>query len=97
MKNAVISMSAAICLSLLLCLLAVVDVACAGDAVPRMEPSDLLARIDSPDIMIIDVRRGRDWDDSDEMIRNAVRRDYRDVESWIGDIPKGKTLVLYCS
>ena len=36
----------------------------AGDDVPRMEIQELLTKLDSPDIMIIDVRRGKDWEGS---------------------------------
>jgi len=97
MKRWIVPMAAAICLVLVLGLFACAEIAAAGDAVPRMQPADLLARLDLPDILVIDVRRGRDWDDSDVMIRNAVRRDYRDVQSWINDLPKGKTIVLYCA
>lgn len=68
-----------------------------GDKAPRMEAKELLSKLDSPDIMIIDVRRGRDWNGSEVMIKNAVRRAYNDVESWAGSLPKDKTLVLYCA
>lgn len=69
----------------------------AGDKVPRMEAAELLAKIDSPDILIIDVRRGKDWEGSESMIKNAERRAYNDVDAWIGELPKGKTIVLYCA
>jgi hypothetical protein len=68
-----------------------------GDKVPRMEASELLSRIDSPDIMIIDVRRNADWTGSEVIIRNAVRKAYNDVDSWVGELPKDKTFVLYCA
>jgi len=69
----------------------------AGDKVPRMGTSELLAKIDSPDVLILDVRRGSDWKGSEVMIKNAVRKAYNDVDSWIGDLPKDKTIVLYCA
>jgi len=69
----------------------------AGDKVPRMGSSELLAMIDSPDVLILDVRRGSDWKGSEVMIKNAVRKAYNDVDSWIGDLPKDKKLVLYCA
>lgn len=76
---------------------AVAGAAFVGDKVPRMEATELLAKIDSPDIVIIDVRRGADWEGSEMMIKNAVRKAYNDVDGWAGDVPKDKTLVLYCA
>lgn len=69
----------------------------AGDTVPRMEPDELLAQIDSPDVLIIDVRRSGDWGNSMSMIKNAVRKDYDDVDSWADELPIGKIIVLYCA
>lgn len=68
-----------------------------GDNVPRMAVQDLLEKLDSPDIMIIDVRRNSDYDGSELMIQNAHRRAYNDVAAWAGALPKDKTLVLYCA
>lgn len=87
--------------ALLLCLAfaasAAAGAAFAGDKVPRMQVKELLARIDAPDLMIIDVRRGRDFDGSEQMIKNAVRKAFNDVDTWSVDIPRDKTLVLYCA
>lgn len=68
-----------------------------GDKVDRMEATELLAKIDSPNVVIIDVRRDRDFDGSELMIKNAVRKAYNDVESWAGEYDKEQTLVLYCA
>lgn len=76
---------------------AVAGSAFAGDRVPRMEATELLAQLDSPDILIIDVRRSKDWEGSEKMIKNAVRKAYNDVDSWSAEIPKDKTIVLYCA
>lgn len=78
-------------------MLFVAGAAFAGDGVPRMEPDELLAQIDSPDVVIIDVRRSGDWENSMFMIKNAVRMEYDDVDSWAGDLPMGKIIVLYCA
>lgn len=69
----------------------------AGDTVERMEAAELVAMIDSPDIVIIDVRRDGDYDSSDQMIMNAIRRDYGDVEAWAGEFDKEQTVILYCA
>lgn len=68
----------------------------AGDDIPRMEAADLLAKLDSPDVVIVDVRRSKDFDGSGKMIKNAVRKPYDDVASWADEV-KGKTVVLYCA
>ena len=72
------------------------EVAFAQD-VPRMEADQLLEQIDSPDVLVIDVRRGGDWTGSGKMIKNSVRKPYDDVESWVDTLPQGKTIVLYCA
>lgn len=69
----------------------------AGDRAERMEVADLLARLDAPDVLIIDVRRGKDWDKSEAMIKNAVRKAYNDVGNWAMELPKDKDIVLYCA
>jgi len=68
-----------------------------GDTIPRMEVGELFDKLDFPDIMIIDVRRGSDWEGSELMIKNGVRKAYNDVDGWAGDVPRDKTLVLYCA
>lgn len=87
----------AVFLSLAVDSAAIAGAAFAGDKVPRMEIAELLSRIDSPDVLIIDVRRGKDWEGSESMIKNGVRKPYNDVDSWAGDLPEGKTIVLYCA
>lgn len=92
-----VSFCLALVFGLMISSVAMAGGAFAGDKVPRMEPAELLDMIDSPDVMIIDVRRGSDWDGSEKMIKNAVRRAYNNVEGWMSDLPKGKTIVLYCA
>lgn len=68
-----------------------------GDTVPRMEIDELMAKLDSPDIVIYDVRRAADFEGSELMIKNAERKAYNDVASWAGSVPRDKTVVLYCA
>ena len=65
--------------------------------VPRMPKEELKAMMGSPDLVIIDVRYGRDWTDSDSKIKGAVREDPKLFESWANKYPKDKTIVLYCA
>ncbi|UCG13360.1 MAG: hypothetical protein JSU72_02415 [Deltaproteobacteria bacterium] len=64
---------------------------------PRMSKEELKAMLDSPDLIILDVRVGRDWKASEYKIRGAVRVDATDFGSWANKFPKDKTLVLYCA
>jgi len=64
---------------------------------PRMTKDELKALLGSPDLIIIDVRLGGDWKESDLKIKGAVREEPRDVESWANKYSKDKTLVLYCA
>jgi rhodanese-related sulfurtransferase len=48
-------------------------------------------------LIIIDVRYGKDWTDSDLKIRGAVREDPEAFDSWANKYPKDKTLLFYCA
>ena len=67
-----------------------------GD-VPRMTKQALSAVMGKPDVIIIDVRYGMDWTDSDSKIKGAVREDPEAIQSWADKYPKDKTLVFYCA
>ncbi len=67
-----------------------------GD-VPRMTKQALKAAMSNPDVIIIDVRHGMDWTDSDSKIKGAIREDPDAVQSWVDKYSKDKTLVFYCS
>jgi rhodanese-related sulfurtransferase len=62
---------------------------------PRMPKDQLVARLEDPDTLIIDVRRDREQ--AGAKIKNAVLEDPDSVNAWAEKYPKGKTLVLYCS
>jgi rhodanese-related sulfurtransferase len=64
---------------------------------PRMPKEELKAMLGSPDLVILDVRYGKDWTDSDVKINGAVREDPKIFESWANKYPKDKTIVLYCA
>jgi hypothetical protein len=65
--------------------------------VPRMTKDELKAMLGNPDLVIIDVRLGRDWTDSDSKIKGAIREDPKSVKSWAEKYSKDKTIVLYCA
>jgi predicted sulfurtransferase len=65
--------------------------------VPRMQKDELKARLDNPEVVVIDVRSYTDWLLSGEKIKGAARENYRDFEGWYAKYPKEKTIVLYCA
>jgi len=65
---------------------------------PRMTIEQLKEMLGKPDVIVIDVRYGKDWTGSQEKIRGAVREDPQEATpSWAEKYPKDKTLVLYCA
>jgi hypothetical protein len=73
------------------------ETACAAE-VPRMSTEELNALLSSPEVVIIDVRTGGDWDKSKEKIKGAVREDpNKNAKSWADKYSKDETIILYCS
>ena len=64
---------------------------------PRMTKEELKAMLDSPNLIVIDVRTQQGWKEDDLKIKGAVREDPEAVESWANKYPKDKTLVFYCA
>lgn len=68
----------------------------AGD-VKIINKDELKAMLGSPDLVVLDVRTGRDWSSSEFKIKGAVRSTGKDVEEVAAQYSKDKTLVLYCA
>lgn len=69
-------------------------------AAPRMTKEKLNSLLGNsdPDVIILDVRLSKEWNDSKWKIQGAVREDpEKEVKAWADKYPKDKTLVLYCS
>ena len=66
-----------------------------GEAV-RITKEELKRRMDDATTVIIDVRGGRDWRESDRKISRAVREEPDNVSAWESRYPKATPLVLYC-
>jgi len=64
--------------------------------VPRISIEELKAKLEDPDVAIIDVRSAHDWDDSNTKIKGAIREEPSKLDSWVKNYPKDKTIVLYC-
>ena len=65
--------------------------------VPKINKEELSGMLGNPDVTIIDVRSGGDWDGSALKIKGAIREDPRKVSSWVDKYPKEKTLIFYCA
>ncbi len=70
--------------------------------VPAMAKNDffisaqeLLQKLDSPDIVIVDVRASGHWSQSATKIPGAQRYTTSNVRSWGMVLPKDKEIVLY--
>lgn len=77
-----------------LCMLAQLAIAA---EVPRMTKEELKSKLDDPDVVIVDVRVGKDWKGSEFKIKGAVRGDKNNISALAGKYPKDKTFVLYCA
>jgi rhodanese-related sulfurtransferase len=66
--------------------------------VPIMTKEQLKAMLGNPDLVIFDVRHGRDFFSSDLKIKGAIRPLVRE-QIWeaIVTYPKGTTFVVYCA
>ncbi|MBU1001159.1 MAG: hypothetical protein KKE73_01405 [Proteobacteria bacterium] len=80
----------------LLTLLSASPPACAVD-VNMIEPAELLLRIGSPDLFVVDVRTPSSWNRSDHKIPGAIRANPKDVTELEQQIPPGSEVVLYCA
>lgn len=57
----------------------------------------LKTMLDDPELIILDVRRGRDWKSSEFKIKGAVYAKPDKYTDWKTTYPKDKKIVLYCA
>ncbi len=57
----------------------------------------LKAMLGDPQVVVIDVRTPKDYNNSKTMIKGALRQDPGKVPTWAKTLPKDKKLVVYCS
>ena len=70
----------------------------ATDVVPRITVQELKAKMDKgEDIVIIDVRAGREYTDSKIKMKGAVRISIVQLESRINELPRDKEIITYCT
>ena len=81
----------------LVCLGLLVQTAWSAE-VPRMTKEELRPLMGDPSVVILDVRVGRSWTESQWKIQGAIREEpSAEVASWAAKYPQDKTLVLYCT
>lgn len=66
-------------------------------AVPKITVDELNSIWGEENLVIVDVRKESDWEESDTMIQDAVRGDPGAMEEWMDKYPKEKKFVLYCA
>lgn len=65
-------------------------------SVQIMDKDELKALLGSDDLVILDVRTGKDWSSSQFMVQDAIRVDEKDL-SVADKYAKSDTFVLYCA
>ena len=83
-------------LSLLFILMVLVTTPLFASSVPIMDTDELKSLLGSKELVILDVRQGRDWSTSEFKIKDALRVDDGDL-SVAKNYPKDNTIVLYCA
>lgn len=66
-------------------------------AVATMTTDELRAKLGNPDLVIVDVRLGKDWKASESKIKGAIRVEAEAIETLASTYAKDKTLVFYCA
>ena len=69
--------------------------ALAGADALRVDKDTVKSWLDDPQVLIIDVRAGKSWEQSNRKIKGAVRQDPREVKQWAAGLPTDKKIVLY--
>lgn len=62
-----------------------------------MNKDELKRELGSADLVVLDVRTGKDWKASEFKIKGATRANPRDFSSWKERFGKDKKIVLYCA
>jgi rhodanese-related sulfurtransferase len=65
-------------------------------SVAKMDKNELKSLLGSDNLVVLDVRVGRDWNSSEFKIKDAVRMAPSDIEQ-VNKYQKNTKLVLYCA
>ena len=67
----------------------------AAEAVPRIGKEKLKEVLGNPDVIIVDVRNRKTWQESEFKINGAIRKMPELFGSWATEFPSNQMLVLY--
>jgi rhodanese-related sulfurtransferase len=66
--------------------------------IPRITPEEVKERLDQGDpILFIDTRNPTAWAQSEAIIPGAIRMLASEVGNHVAELPKGRTVVAYCT
>ncbi len=65
--------------------------------VKTIDKDELKTMLGSPDLVVLDVRTGKDWTSSEFKIKGAVRFTDKDISMAMEKYTKDSTIVLYCA
>jgi hypothetical protein len=80
-----------------LVLVAVMSLNAAAASVSRITKEELKPILENSEVLVVDVRLGKDWEGSEHKIKGAVHVNPREVVSWASQYSKDATLVFYCA
>lgn len=66
-------------------------------AVGMMSVDQLKGMLGSDNLIVLDVRSGKDWNSSEFKIQGAIRANPGEFSTWGDSHPKDKKIVLYCA
>jgi len=66
-------------------------------SVRLMEKTELREMLGSNEVVILDVRTGRDWSTSEFKIPGAIRASGENFDQWGTTYPRDQKIVLYCA
>lgn len=84
-------------IALTLALVAAISINAMAGSAPRISKEELRSMLGNKEVIIVDVRTGKDWKASEYKIKGAVRVDPREVESWASKYSENQTFVFYCA
>ena len=73
----------------------VVSAADNDENVPAISVHQVQHLLNNPDVIIIDVRKYRNWWRSSKKVLSAVREDPSKVDEWAQKYPRDKSLIFY--
>jgi hypothetical protein len=95
-RNQFIRRGAAGCVIFLIIISSTVVSAAENDQnVPAISVHQVQPLLNNPDVIIIDVRKYRNWWRSSKKVLSAVREDPSKVDEWAQKYPKDKSLIFY--